>query len=53
MLRLWLQFLVYASGPDAEGYFQTNICTRTKPASEAMKEIEILDELTQRRSAGQ
>ena len=47
------EFLVYASGPDAEGYFQTNICTRTKPASEAMKEIEILDELTLRRSAGQ
>ena len=39
------EFLVYAYGPTADGYYTTSTCTRTRHASEAGKDIEVLDSL--------
>jgi hypothetical protein len=39
------EFLVYAYTAPETGYFRTTVCTRTKPSSQASKEISILDEL--------
>jgi hypothetical protein len=36
-------FLVYAFGPDQNGYYSTSICVRTKPLEEATEEIAMLD----------
>lgn len=38
-------FLVYASGPNRNGYYSTSICRRTKPIEAAEKEIATLDEI--------
>ena len=38
-------FLVYASEPNARGYYSTSICTRTKPLEAAAEEIAMLDEI--------
>jgi hypothetical protein len=38
-------FLVYASGPNRDGYYSTSICRRTKPLREATQDIALLDEI--------
>ncbi|WP_194755957.1 hypothetical protein [Aliidiomarina indica] len=42
-------YLLYLYGPNEDGYFSTNICSRTKIASDEIdKELEILDLIHQK-----
>jgi hypothetical protein len=38
-------FLVYAYGPNKNGYYSTSICVRTKPLEAAKDELAMLDEI--------
>lgn len=39
------EFLIYAYGPDENGYYGTSICSRTRPAESAEEDIEVLNTL--------
>lgn len=41
----WVVALVYAFGPDKNGYYSTSICARTKPLKDAAEEIAMLDSI--------
>lgn len=39
------ELLIYAFGPNENGYYATSICTRTKPLEAAKEDIDILNSL--------
>ncbi len=43
-------YLLYLSGPDEEGYYSTNSCSRTRPRYGAEEEIDVLNQLAPNKS---
>lgn len=43
-------YLLYLYGPNKEGFYSTSVCSRTKPAGDAEKEIDILNRIAPNKS---